>query len=182
MLNKVPEVTLYFWIIKVLCTTVGETAADYLNDNLGLGLTNTTFVMAAFLVVALVFQFRLRRYVPSDLLARGRADQRRRHADHRQPDRQLRRLARHDDDRLQRRARAASSPPGTRASGRSRSTRSYTTRREAFYWLTVLFTFALGTAAGDLIAERLGVGYWKSALLFGALIGIVYVAAPQGSG
>ena len=42
MLNKVPEVTLYFWVIKVLCTTVGETAADFLNDNLGLGLTNTT--------------------------------------------------------------------------------------------------------------------------------------------
>ena len=42
MLNKVPEVTLYFWIIKILCTTVGETAADYLNDNLGLGLTGTT--------------------------------------------------------------------------------------------------------------------------------------------
>jgi uncharacterized membrane-anchored protein len=40
MLNKVPEVTLYFWIIKILCTTVGETAADLLNENLGLGLTN----------------------------------------------------------------------------------------------------------------------------------------------
>ena len=38
MLNKVPEVTLYFWIIKILCTTVGETAADFLADNLGLGL------------------------------------------------------------------------------------------------------------------------------------------------
>jgi len=50
-----------------------------------------------------------------------------------------------------------------------------TTRRESFYWLTVLFTFALGTAAGDLTAERLAVGYWKSALLFGALIGIVYL-------
>ena len=47
MLNKVPEVTLYFWIIKVLCTTVGETAADYLNDKLGLGLTKTTYIMAA---------------------------------------------------------------------------------------------------------------------------------------
>ena len=55
-----------------------------------------------------------------------------------------------------------------------------TTRREAFYWLTVLFTFALGTAAGDLTAERLAVGYWKSALLFAALIGIVYVAPPEG--
>src|SRR5437868_10285834 len=64
MLNKVPEVTVYFWIIKVLCTTVGETAADFLNDNLGLGLTKTTFVTGAVLVVALVFQFRVRRYVP----------------------------------------------------------------------------------------------------------------------
>ena len=53
MLNKVPEVTLYFWVIKVLCTTVGETAADFLNDNLGLGLTTTTFVMSAVLAPAL---------------------------------------------------------------------------------------------------------------------------------
>jgi uncharacterized membrane-anchored protein len=60
MLNKVPEVTLYFWIIKILCTTVGETAADFLNSNLGLGLTKTTFLTAALLVVALVFQFRFK--------------------------------------------------------------------------------------------------------------------------
>src|SRR5262249_4796586 len=63
MLNKVPEVTLYFWVIKVLCTTVGETASDYLSDNVGLGLTKTTFITAALLVVTLFFQFRLRRYV-----------------------------------------------------------------------------------------------------------------------
>jgi uncharacterized membrane-anchored protein len=44
MLNKVPEVTIFFWVIKIMCTTVGETAADYLNENLGLGLTNTTYV------------------------------------------------------------------------------------------------------------------------------------------
>ena len=64
MLNKVPEVTLYFWVIKVLCTTVGETASDYLSDNVGLGLTKTTFMTGALLVAALVFQFRARRYVP----------------------------------------------------------------------------------------------------------------------
>jgi uncharacterized membrane-anchored protein len=51
-----------------------------------------------------------------------------------------------------------------------------TTRREAFYWLAVLFTFALGTAAGDLTAEKLNVGYWKSALIFGGMIAVVYVA------
>jgi len=57
MLNKVPEVTLYFWTIKVLCTTVGETGSDYLAGNVGLGLTKTTFITAALLIVTLVFQF-----------------------------------------------------------------------------------------------------------------------------
>src|SRR5438874_3700502 len=64
MLNKVPEVTLYFWVIKVLCTTVGETASDYLSDNVGLGLTNTTFITGGLLIATLVFQFRARKYIP----------------------------------------------------------------------------------------------------------------------
>src|SRR4051795_10485691 len=64
MLNKVPEVTFWFWAIKIMCTTVGETAADYLNENLGFGLTNTTYVTGALLAVLLLAQFRLRRYVP----------------------------------------------------------------------------------------------------------------------
>src|SRR5947199_4904424 len=66
MLNKVPEVTLYFWVIKVLCTTVGETASDYLSDNVGLGLTNTTYITAALLIAVLVFQFRATRYVAGE--------------------------------------------------------------------------------------------------------------------
>src|SRR3954465_6106454 len=65
MFNKVPEVTLYFWVIKIMCTTVGETAADYLNVNLGFGLTKTTYVTGALLAALLVAQFRLRRYVPA---------------------------------------------------------------------------------------------------------------------
>src|SRR3954447_14713862 len=64
MLNKVPEVTMYFWIIKVLSTTVGETAADNLNTSLKLGLTGTSYVMGALLVVVLFFQFRSRKYEP----------------------------------------------------------------------------------------------------------------------
>ena len=65
LLNKVPEVTIYFWIIKVLCTTVGETAADYLNETLNLGLSGTSLVMGALLVVVLFFQFKAKKYVPS---------------------------------------------------------------------------------------------------------------------
>ena len=64
MLNKVPEATLLFWIIKILCTTVGETAADFLNSTLGLGLTGTSIVMAAFLAGALAIQFRAKTYEP----------------------------------------------------------------------------------------------------------------------
>src|SRR5439155_25631456 len=63
LLNKVPEITIFFWIIKVLCTTVGETAADFLDGNLNLGLTNTTYLTGGLLAVALFFQFRCRRYV-----------------------------------------------------------------------------------------------------------------------
>src|SRR6476661_1372081 len=64
MLNKVPEVTVYFWVIKILCTTVGESFADYIDETLGFGLTNTTVVFSAALIVALIVQFRADRYVP----------------------------------------------------------------------------------------------------------------------
>ena len=61
---RVPAITLFFWIIKILATTVGETFADFLNTNLNMGLTGTSIVMSAVLAVALVVQFRLKRYVP----------------------------------------------------------------------------------------------------------------------
>src|SRR3954454_8705288 len=64
MLNKVPEVTVYFWVIKILCTTVGESFADYINETLGFGLTNTTLAFSAALLLALIVQFRLGKYVP----------------------------------------------------------------------------------------------------------------------
>ncbi len=64
VLSKVPEVTIFFWVIKILATTIGETAADYLATNLGLGLSGTTWIMAALLVGLLVLQFRAPRYVP----------------------------------------------------------------------------------------------------------------------
>lgn len=64
MKNKVPEVTLYFWIIKILCTTTGETGADYLIENF-FGLVNTAYIMSAILIALLVGQFKLRRYVPT---------------------------------------------------------------------------------------------------------------------
>jgi uncharacterized membrane-anchored protein len=175
MLNKVPEVTLYFWIIKILCTTVGETAADYLNDNLGFGLTKTTYVAGALLVVLLAIQFRLNRYVPAvywsvvvvisvfgTLITDNLTDR------YNVP--------------------LTTSTPifavalavvfgAWYASERTLSIHTiFTTRREGFYWLAILFTFALGTAAGDLTAEKLDLGYAVSIAIFGGLIGLVAIA------
>jgi uncharacterized membrane-anchored protein len=51
-----------------------------------------------------------------------------------------------------------------------------TVRREAFYWLAILFTFALGTAAGDLLAESLNLGYLLSGIIFASMIALVFIA------
>lgn len=175
MLNKVPEVTIFFWIIKVLATTVGETAADYLNADLGLGLTNTTILMTALLAVALIVQFRARRYVPwiywlsvvlisvvGTLITDNLTD---RMGVALQVTTAVFSIA------------LAITFAVWYASERTLSIHSITTtRREAFYWLAILFTFALGTAAGDLIAETFNLGYWKSALLFVGLIALVAAA------
>ncbi len=178
MLNKVPEITVYFWVIKVLCTTVGETFADFLNVNLGLGLTLTTFVMGGLLAVGLAFQFRLDRYVPGvywfavvlisivgTLITDNLVDN---FAVPLQTTTVVFGLA------------LAATFAVWYASERTLSIHTihtiYTTRREAFYWLAILFTFALGTAAGDLTAESLALGYLPSALGFGGLIALVALA------
>lgn len=64
LLNKVPEVTIWFWVIKILCTTVGESFADWINTKLGVGLDNTAFIFTALLVVVLGVQITRKRYVP----------------------------------------------------------------------------------------------------------------------
>src|SRR4051794_12565147 len=174
MLNKVPEITLYFWIIKVLCTTVGETAADYLNDNLGLGLSKTSYVMSAVLIVALIFQFATRRYKPgiywlsvvlisvvgtliSDNLVDG-------YGIPLQTTTIVFGIA------------LAITFAAWYASERTLSIHTiFTTRREAFYWAAVLFTFALGTSAGDYLSEQLALGYLNAVLLFAGAIAVVAV-------
>ena len=175
LLNKVPEVTLYFWVIKIMATTVGETAADFLSTTLGLGLTGTSLVMTALLVAALVWQLRSNRYVPATywtavvlISVVGTL------------------ITDNLTDNL------GVPLPTTTAifavalavvfalwfrSERTLSIHTITTRRrELFYWSAILFTFALGTAAGDLLAEGLNLGYTVSVLLFAAAIAVVTVA------
>jgi uncharacterized membrane-anchored protein len=180
MLNKVPEVTLYFWIIKIMCTTVGETAADYLNDNLGFGLTNTTYVAGALLVALLAAQFRARRYVPGlywsavvvisvfgTLITDNLTDRYN--------------VSLTTTTPIFAAALAVVFATWW-ASERTLSIHTiFTTRREGFYWLAILFTFALGTAAGDLTAEKFDLGYGVSIAIFGGIIALI-AAAHYGLG
>ena len=175
MLNKVPEITLYFWVIKILATTVGETAADFLGTHMNLSLTGVTVIMSTLLAVALFFQFRYRQYVASvywlavvliSVVGTLITDN----------------LTDHFGVSLETATvlfaiALVATFAAWFASERTLSIHTIVTSgREGFYWLAILFTFALGTAAGDLTAVRLDVGFWRSALLFAALIAIVTVA------
>lgn len=178
-LNKVPEVTLSFWLIKILSTTVGETGADFLAINAGFGQGITRATMGVLLAVAVFMQLRTRRYTPwiywltvvlvsvvgtqiTDLLTDG----------------------------LGVSLYISTSVFAVLLAGifaiwfwaeRSLSIHEIVTRRrELFYWSAILFTFALGTAAGDLATEALGLGFTWGAVAFGALIAITYAAWRMG--
>lgn len=175
MLSKVPAVTFYFWIIKVLCTTVGETASDFLNVNLNFGLKGTSIVTGVLLLAVFLLQFRARKYVPGiywvtvvlvsvfgTLITDNLTD-------------------------------AMGVPLEASTIGfsvllaltftvwyakeKTLSIHSIlTTRREVFYWLTILFTFALGTASGDLMAEKLGLGYSLTGIIICVVIAVIALA------
>lgn len=175
ILSKVPEVTLFFWIIKVLCTTVGETFSDFLNVNLGLGLPVTTVIMGIAFILVLFMQFRATKYVPgvywltvvlisvfgtlvTDNLTDGIGVP------------------------LETSTIVFSTLLGLTflawyISEKTLSIHSiFTRRREAFYWLTILFTFALGTAVGDLYSEQLGLGYLKTGIIVVIILFSLFVA------
>jgi uncharacterized membrane-anchored protein len=173
--NRVPEVTVEFWLIKLMAVTMGETAADYLAVNLGLGLTATSLLMTAVLIVALVFQFAQRRYVPPyywaavvliSIVGTLVTDN----------------LVDNLGVALQTTAIGFTIALAVTfavwyAAEKTLSIHSiFTTRREAFYWLAILFTFALGTAVGDLVAEVFALGYLTTGLLFGGIIAVIAVA------
>ncbi len=175
ILSKVPEVTIYFWIIKILCTTVGETFSDFINVNLGLGLIPTTIIMGITFFVVLYLQFRSNKYVPgtywlavvlisvfgtlvTDNLTDGLGVP------------------------LEHSTVVFSALLGLTfllwyLSEKTLSIHSiFTRKREAFYWLTILFTFALGTAVGDLYSESLGLGYLRTGVIVAVIIACVYLA------
>ncbi len=175
LLNKVPEVTLTFWIIKIMSTTVGETGADFLAVNAGWGQGTTRAVMSVLLAAAVLTQLRTRRYTPwiywltvvlvsvvgtqiTDLLTDGLG------------------VSLYISTSVFALALAAIFAVWYRVERTLSILEIDTRRRELFYWAAILCTFALGTAAGDLATEALGLGFTWGAASFGALIAITYAA------
>lgn len=174
-LGKVPEVTAFFWIIKMMSTTVAETGAGYLKVDLGLGLVNTSAVAGLLLAIALCFQVRAKHYVPSlywiavlctsvsgtliaDNLSAGLGVP-------------LPVLAAVLCVAL------IATFIAWYGHEKSLSIRAIdTVGRELFYWTAILLAFALGTAAGGWAAKALGLGYGYSALLSGGLLAITALA------
>ena len=180
MSSKVPDVTFAFWIIKILSTTVGETGSDYLAVNVGLGALVTDAIMITLLAASLLLQLKARAYVPwrywltvvlvsvvgtevTDFLT----------------------------DKLSISLYWSTCVFAIALSGsfaawfwseRTLSIHSIVTRRrELFYWTAILFTFALGTAAGDLATEALQLGFQLGVVIFGGLIALTAVAYYYGA-
>lgn len=158
-----------------MCTTVGETAADFLNVNLNLGLTGVSIVTGVLLTVFLFLQFKTNKYIPSiywmtvalvsvfgTLVTDNLTDK-------------------------------LGVPLETSTIvfsillgitflvwylyEKTLSIHSiFTLRREVFYWLAILFTFSLGTASGDLMAEALGLGYLVTGLIVAGVIAVTSIA------
>jgi uncharacterized membrane-anchored protein len=173
--NRVPEISVVFWIIKVLSTTTGETFADYLNVTVGLGLPNTTYITGSMLIVAMAAQFIVSRYnafiywllvVLVSIVGTLVTD--------------------NLTDGLGVPLWVSTVIFGTLLTvtfsvwwWKERTLNFhtiYTRRREAFYWVAIFMSFALGTAAGDLITEGFGLGYWGGTGLFAGVIALDTVA------
>ena len=173
VLIKVPVIiTIYFWVIKILATTVGETGADFLIFNLHFGLRLTSLLMSTILFGVLYLQIKSNRYIPwlywltvvlvsivGTLITDNLTD-----------NLGVSLVASTLAFSI---ALAITFYAWYKVEGSLSIHSIYTAKRELFYWAAILLTFALGTAAGDLMGESIGLGYWLSGVLFGAAILLV---------
>ncbi|GAA3634384.1 COG4705 family protein [Microlunatus ginsengisoli] len=178
--TKVPAITATFWVIKILSTTVGETFADFLSVDVGLGTAVTDLAMLTVLAAALAYQLRTRRYTPwiywlcvvlvsivgtqitdffTDTLG----------------------VSLYISTAVFTTLLAAVFVIWYRQEHTLAITSIDTRRREAFYWAAILVTFALGTAAGDLATEALSLGFRNGVLIFGALLAATFLANRMGA-
>jgi uncharacterized membrane-anchored protein len=169
LLSKVPEVTFIFWVIKILSTGMGETTSDYFVNHIDPVIA--VLVAGAVLVLSLALQFKMPKYVAwiywfavimvsvfgtmiADVLHIGLG-------------------VPYIVSTIFFTSTLACIFTMWYISEKTLSIHSiYTRRRESFYWATILTTFALGTAAGDMTATTMHLGYFSSGILFAAIFAI----------
>lgn len=172
LLSKVPQVTLAFWIIKILATTVGETGGDALSMTLNLGYAVSSFIFIGFFCITLVAQVTSKRYHPFAYWAVVVATTT---------------VGTTMSDYLDRTVGLGYIKSSIilfcgvivvlfiwrRVTGAIEFENITTRKNEVFYWLTILVSNTLGTALGDFVATSAGLGFERGALVFAGLIALV---------
>jgi uncharacterized membrane-anchored protein len=172
--SKVPAVTLGFWIIKILATTLGETGGDTLSMTLGLGYLTSTLIFATALVALVAAQIAAKKFHPflywATIVASTTAGTTL--ADF--ADRSLG-IGYTGGSLLLLACVLGTLAAWYRTEGTVSVDTVNTPRVEAFYWATITFSQTLGTALGDWAADA-GLGYGGGALVFGALLALIALA------
>lgn len=174
-MNKLPQITLAFWVMKICATTLGETAGDLLSMTLDVGYALSSLILISAFVVTLVAQLSVKRYIPplywAVILSTSTAGT----------------TMSDFMDRTLELGYATGSAVLImiliaifvlwRLSGTSFSVdRIHTFKAELFYWVTTLFSNTLGTALSDYLADDPGLGFAGGALLIGSIIGVIVLA------
>lgn len=173
--NKVPEVTLAFWIIKVLATTLGETGGDTVSMSMNLGYLVGTGIFSVLFMVLVIVQVSARKFYPfvywatiiaTTTVGTTLADF---------ADRSLG-IGYAGGASILLVLLMASLFVWYRTLGSVAVDTVSSPKSEVFYWVTIMFSQTLGTALGDWTADTAGLGYRGGAVVFGALLGIIAVA------
>jgi uncharacterized membrane-anchored protein len=175
VLSKVPEVTLLFWIIKIMATTLGETGGDALSMSMQLGYLVSTGIFAVIFLGAVAVQIRARAFHPvvywvtiiaTTTVGTTLADF---------ADRSLG-IGYAGGTTLLSALLALSLFVWYRTLGSIAVETIHSPRAELFYWVTIMFSQTLGTALGDWTADTAGLGYTGAAVIFGGLLGMIVLA------
>lgn len=175
VLSKVPEVTLIFWIIKILATTLGETGGDAVSMSMNLGYLVGTEIFAALFIVAVIAQISAKRFHPviywttiiaTTTVGTTLADF---------ADRSLG-IGYAGGTAILFTLLMASLLIWHRTLGSVAVDTVSSPKSEMFYWITIMFSQTLGTALGDWTADTAGLGYGGGAIVFGALLAVIALA------
>ncbi len=174
-ISKVPELTLIFWVIKILATTLGETAGDTLSMSMNLGYLVSTAIFAAIFLVAVIAQIKGKQFHPflywatiiaTTTVGTTLADYATRSLG----------IGYTGGSALLLALLLASLLVWYKTLGSVSVDSLNTPKAEMFYWVTIMFSQTLGTALGDWTADTAGLGYLGAAIIFGGLLAAIVVA------